>query len=254
MRYGICGGPESAEAARDAGYDYLEMSVAHALKPDEDETAFAAALDQRRNMALPCRACNGFIPARLKIVGPQADPAALSAFADIACRRAERAGIDTIVLGSGGARQIPAGFDPLEAKRQFVSFCRKLGPVARKHGVTIAVEPLHDCNLLQMVAESAAAVREADHPAIRLLVDSFHWAKMRDSAEDIVANAPLLAHVHVATAEHRRAPGVEDCPELATFFKALNRAGYDGRVSIEVGPMTPEHMRTAIRVMRELEG
>ncbi len=50
-------------------------------------------------------------------------------------------GIGIIVFGSGGARRIPEGFDRQRAHGQLVAFCRMVGPIAREHGVIIAVEP-----------------------------------------------------------------------------------------------------------------
>lgn len=239
MRYGVCGGPEIAGVVADAGFEFLEMGVGKFLKPREDEAAFREMLSAARAMPIPCEACNGFVPGDLKITGPDADLAALKEYVTTACRRAGEAGVRTIVFGSGGARQIPDGFGREEAHGQLVAFCRMLGPIAEEHAVTIAVEPLnsHDCNVLTSVGEAAVLVRETDHPAIRLLVDAYHWGVDNDSAEDIVANGSLLAHVHIATPA-RRAPGAEEC-DFGPFFDALKRSGYDGRVSIEAGLSDP---------------
>ena len=75
-------------------------------------------------------------------------------------------------------------------------------------------------------------VRQVDHPALRLLVDFYHWARDEDRIEDVVAAGDLLAHVHVATVPNRLGPGAEPC-DLGPFFDALQAGGYDGRVSIE---------------------
>ena len=109
-----------------------------------------------------------------------------------------------------------------------------LAPIARRHGVTVVVEPLNrqECNVLTTVRECAALVREVAHPGVRLLVDAYHLLRDNDSPEDIAAHGDLLAHVHIATGCNRLAPGAEPC-ELAPFFAALAKAGYDGRVSIE---------------------
>jgi sugar phosphate isomerase/epimerase len=220
--------------AAQAGFDYFEMTVGALLKPREDDAAFAAALEGARAAGLPCPVLNVFIPADLKITGPTADLALLERYVTTACHRAAQAGVRVIVFGSGGARRIPDGFDRTAAWRQITAFCRMLAPVASAHGVTIAVEPLNkaECNVLNTVGECARLVREVNHPAIRLLVDAFHLLKDHDSIEDIVANGDILAHVHVATAPERLAPGMETC-DLQPFFNALARSRYTGRVSIE---------------------
>ncbi len=255
MHFGICGGPDRAGAAARAGYDFLESTVGALLKPRESEEAFAEALATHRAAPLPCPVVNCFVPGDLKITGPEVERQALTDYVTVACERAKQAGVETIVFGSGGARRIPEEFDRAEAQAQLVAFGRMVGPVAQANGVTIAVEPLNKnaCNVLTTVGESAAYVREVDHPAVRLLVDAYHWGVDQDSAEDIAANGSLLVHTHIATIEHRRVPGAEAC-DFEPFFAALKRGGYDGRVSIEAGGIEdPEaELTQALRLMREL--
>jgi sugar phosphate isomerase/epimerase len=127
-----------------------------------------------------------------------------------------------------------------------------LAPVAAAHGVSVAVEPLNqaECNVLTSVGECARLVREVDHPAIRLLVDAFHLLKDHDSIEDVVVNRDILAHVHVATVPGRLAPGMEAC-DLAPFFDALVRSGYDRRISIEaILPEQWEDLRQSLELMK----
>jgi sugar phosphate isomerase/epimerase len=143
MKLGICGGPDLAPAAAEAGFDFLEWTVGALLRPREDEDAFAAALASVKQAPLPCPIVNCFIPGNLKITGPAADLAALRAYATTAFRRAERAGVSVIVFGSGGARQVPPETPMARATDQVVEFCRMLGPLADAHGVTVAVEPLN---------------------------------------------------------------------------------------------------------------
>lgn len=242
MQFGICCSPAAANQAAGLGFDYFESPVAELLKPREDEASFQAALQQAREAGLACRAANVFVPAELKICGPSVDLSALERFVTVAFRRAEQVGIKVIVFGSGGARRIPDGFDRAAAWAQLADFCRMLAPLAEARGVTVVVEPLNraECNVLTSVAEAVRLVREVDHPALRLLVDAYHLLKDGDALDDVVANANLLAHVHVATIPNRLAPGLEDF-DLRPFFAALHRAAYHARISFE-GKM-PEDWR-----------
>ena len=254
MQYGVCCGPDMAKVVAVAGFDFIEWTVGASLKPHDPEPAFRESLAKVQAAPIPCLAVNCFITGDLRITGPTADLVALEKYVTVACRRAGEAGVKTIVFGSGGARRIPDGFDRTAALNQIVTFCRMLGPIAARHGVTIAVEPLNkaECNVLTTVAESADIVRRANHPAIRLLVDAYHWMKDSDSAADIVANGPLLAHVHVATLAKHMAPGVEEC-DLAPFFSALKQGGYNGRISIEAGiPNPPVDLPKALALLRSL--
>lgn len=256
MIFGVCGGPALSGVARASGFAYIEDSVGSRLKPREDESAFRDALKHLPADTLPCPALNGFVPADLKITGPDVSMPALKAFATTVFERAQATGVKTIVFGSGGARRVPEGFDPRRAHGQLVAFCSMLAPLAFDRGITVVVEPLNraECNVLTTVRESAELVREVGHAAVRLLVDGYHLLKDGDSLEDVVAHGELLAHVHVATVPGRLAPGAEDC-DLGPFFRSLVRAGYKGRVSIE-GKLDPaaQSLPRAIALMNALAG
>lgn len=254
MQYGVCGGPDLAAVAASAGYEFFEWTVGAYLKPLEEEDAFHEARALVEAAPLPCPAINCFVPGDLKITGPAADLATLETYVTTAFRRAQTAGVQIIVFGSGGARRIPDGFDRDRAHGQIVAFCRMLAPIAEAHGVTVVVEPLNqgECNVLTSVAESANLVNEVNHPALRLLVDGYHWLKDDGAVEAIVSNGPLLVHAHVATVPNRLPPGAEEC-DLETFFTALRNAGYDGCISFEGRCPEPEaQLPKALEVMKSL--
>ncbi len=254
MQYGVCGSPAVAASAAQAAFDYAEWTVGAMLKPREPREAFLAALAEVRAAALPYPVLNVFVPGDLKITGPQVNGAELESYVTTTMARAEEASVEIIVFGSGGARRIPEGFDPKNAHDQLVAFGSMAARIAHDHGVTVVVEPLNraECNVLTTVAESAALVREVAHPGLRLLVDAYHLMRDNDSYEDIVTHSDLLAHAHIATVTNRLAPGAEPC-DLAPFFAALHRAGYNGRVSIEGNITHPEtELAVALALMRSL--
>jgi sugar phosphate isomerase/epimerase len=254
MQYGICCEPSLAGTAAQAGFDYYESTVGALLKPLESDQEFRSSLELVRKNKLPCPAVNVFVPAALKITGPTADLAALKSYVSTTCERAEAAGVHTIVFGSGGARRIPDGFERAIAWGQLVAFCQMLAPIAERHDVTIAIEPLNqaECNVLTSVGECARLVREVDQPAVRLLVDAYHLLKDGDSLDDVVTNGSLLEHVHVATIPSRLAPGMEPC-DLGPFFKALLTSGYSGRVSIEGKlPDSAQELHQSLQWMKNL--
>jgi len=255
MQYGICCGPEMAETADRAGFDFFEWSLGALLRPHESAEVFATALANVRKGSMDCPVVNCFIPNDLKITGPSADICALEKYVTISFQRALEANVAVIVFGSGGARQVPDGFDRARAYQQIVDFCRMLAPIADRYGVTIAVEPLNrkECNILNTVSECADLVREINHSAIRLLVDAYHFLLDRDSYDDVMTNGHLLAHVHIATVPNRLPPDAESC-DLLPFFKALVNGGYDGRVSIEGKiPNRDSDLLKALSCMKKLE-
>ena len=162
------------------------------------------------------------------------DPQALKRYVVTAFERAERAGVETIVFGSGWARRVPEAYNPEDAWKQLLDFGRMTAPIAAEYGITVVVEPLNrrECNIFTSVGECAEYVRQVNLPNLRLLVDAYHWAVEKDSYQDLVDALPLIHHAHIATYESRMAPGLEPC-DFSPFFQALSDGGYAGRLSIE---------------------
>ena len=252
MKFGICGGPDLAASAERACFDYMEWSVGAFLKPRESYARFADSMAAARRAGSSWPVVNCFIPADLKVTGDHVSTAELETYVTTACARAQEAGVETIVFGSGGARRIPEGFDGGRAHEQIRHFSVMAATVAETFGVTIAVEPLNrsECNVMTSVRECAALVREVNHPSLRLLVDAYHLMLDDDALEDVVANGDLLVHVHLATVPNRRPPGAEPC-NFVPFFEALATAGYDGRVSLEGRISDPDAELPPARSMLE---
>ncbi len=255
MKYGICGGIAVAPIAAEAGFDYVEGSVANLLKPLENDAAFQLVLDELHQSPLPVPVCNAFVPGQLRITGPETDLERLADYAGTAFERARRAQVEVIVFGSGGARAVPEGWDRERAVAQIEAFLTRIAPSAQAQGVTIVIEPLRraECNILTTVGEAAQMTRAVNHPNVRLLVDGYHWAEDRDSAEDVIANGALLQHTHLATLPNRMAPGLEPY-DFVPFFRALHGAGYEGRISIEgKTEHTVACLSNALAVMRDAQ-
>lgn len=253
MKFGLCCHFELAQAAETAGFDYIEMSVQCLLDPLADEIAFKANLQRLQTLKLPALAVNVFVPKEIKITGPDVDAKRLAEHVTTVCTRSSRAGVKTIVFGSGGARMIPEGFDRQVGHEQIVSFCRMAGAVAGDNGVTIVVEPLNrqDTNVLNTVTEAAQLVAEVDHASVKLLVDSYHCGIVSDSEQAIVDAGPLVRHVHVATVANRLLPGEEEC-DFIPFFRALKAASYGGNISIEAGMKDQANLHRALSILKEL--
>lgn len=233
-RLGVCTSIANAAALKSAGCEYVEESVQGFLAPGGPDGEFREKLGALAGSPLPVLACNSFLPGSLKSLGPEARHDEIVAYAETAFRRAREAGVKTIVFGSSGSRSIPDGFDRAEARGQFIRLLRRLGPVAGRWGVVVALEPLNrdECNFINSVAEGAAIVREAGHPNIRLLADIFHMLRENESPASLAAAGPLLGHVHIAEGARRTPPGVAG-DDFTPYLRALRSARYAGDISIE---------------------
>ncbi len=231
---GICTGFEHAELLASYGYSFLEPGVGWFLMPDRSDEEFAETLQRALDSPVPPRACNGFIPGHLKSVGPDAVHDKILAYAETAFRRAQMAGIEVIVFGSGGSRRIPEGFSENDARNQFVQLLSEMAPMAKKYDVVVAVEPLNqnEVNFINNLEEGARIVQEVGHKNIRLLADIYHMLVEGEGPEQIIKYGELIAHVHVAELNERAVPGTHD-EDLSAYYGALREIGYKGMISIE---------------------
>lgn len=234
MNIGVCIDPFTALTWPSLPCDYVEANVQALFRPEEPEAGFDELAGQLAAWGGRVLAANCFLPADLKVTGPNVDRERLERYAGTAFRRAARVGVKFIVFGSGGARQVPEGWPLAEGFEQYVRALEMCAPLAAKHGIVLVVEPLNraECNLVNTVLEGAVAVARVNHPNIRLLVDIFHMLRNGESPDDIVKAGPWIAHAHVAEKAGRTAPGMAG-DDFRPFMEALKRAGYAGSMSIE---------------------
>jgi sugar phosphate isomerase/epimerase len=234
LEFGICASPAEAAGLPAGSFDFLEVNVQNFLVPEKGEADFTPNLEAGRATAKPIRAACCFLPGDLKCVGPEIDEARLLSYAETAFSRAARVGLGIIVFGSGGARTAPEGYPIAKATEDFVDVLRKIGPIAERHGIMVAVEPLNkgECNLITTLAEGADAVERANHPSVMLLADYFHMLKDGEPASEVVRFGHLIRHAHLSELERRACPGTSG-DDFSPFFEALEEIGYKGRVSLE---------------------
>lgn len=235
MKIGFCTDPATlASLPSRPDCDFIEGHVVNFLTPEAPDADFAPRAAALRACGYPMPAANVLLPAALKCSGPDVDYARLDRYAQTVFRRAKEVGMTLIVFGSAGARMVPPGFPLATGFEQYVDLLRQFGPLAEENGVTLVVEPLNrgECNLVNTVLEGAEAVRRANTRGVQLLVDIFHMLRNGESDDDIVKVAPLIRHVHVAENRDRAAPGTHN-ENLRAFYRALRRANYNGRLTIE---------------------
>lgn len=232
--FGIRTEPDMAAQLKAVGYDFIEIGVATSLKPEISDEAFAPEMERLKNCALPIRSCNQFIPPQLKLVGPLADHDKALKYAITACRRAGALGIPYIILGSGAARRVPVGFDPAEAKIQFIDFCQKLGDLIKDLKVTVIIEQLNksETNLINTLTECCDYVDAIERERIKLLADFYHMSKDGEDSGAILKAGNRILHCQIAERENRMAPGTYG-EDFSAFFKALKDIGYRGGISCE---------------------
>jgi 4-hydroxyphenylpyruvate dioxygenase len=123
---------------------------------------------------------------------------------------------------------------------------RALGERAARRSMRIGFEALAWGRHIHDYRDAWEAVRRADHPAVGLVLDTFHIFARRTDLNPIrsiprdrialvqVADAPLLDMDSLSWSRHfRNFPGQGELP-LIDFMEALQATGFDGLLSLEI--------------------
>lgn len=231
---GICAAATDHKLYKEAGCAYIEEGVGRFLSPEEPEEKFMERLAALKAAAIPIRACNGFLPGKLKAVGPETKHPEIGIYAETAFRRAAKAGIKTIVWGSGESRKIPDGFPKDKARGQFVDLARNVAALASRSAVTLVLEPLNrgETNFINGLEEGAGIVEAVAHPNFKLLADFYHVRKENETPAVLEACGRHIHHCHIAEIEKRTPPGAAG-DDFRPFLRALKNIRYTGGISFE---------------------
>jgi sugar phosphate isomerase/epimerase len=231
--FAVCGNVKDFPKISGVGYNYVESNVGY-LMPNKSDAEFQAHLDEIKRTKAKIISCTSFIPGALKIVGHETKHEEALVWAETVFRRAQMIKIPYIVFGSGGARKVPDGFDKQKATQQFIDFCKKLAPLAKKYKVTVVIEPLNtsETNLINSLEEGVKIVEAVNHPNIQLLCDIYHMMRDNEPASEIVKYGRYIKHCHIAEKDGRTSPGVNR-EDFKPYFRALKQIKYKGCLSIE---------------------
>ncbi len=218
----------------EAGYHFSETSAGFLNQLSEEELSHLA--EARKADGFPLEACNSFIPGSLPILDREKRDE-LRKYVERVLSRASRLGIETMVFGSGTARRIPDGMNREEGVAGIQDFLRMCSEYGERYGVTIVIEPLNkrESNVLNTVAEGAEMVRALNLSGVRLLADAYHMYLEEEDLSILEKERDILTHIHVAEPPARVYPGRDGGEYLTRFARALRKAGYCGRVSVECG-------------------
>lgn len=241
-QFGIVAPLEQDSLVYASGFRMLGESVGRMLSPSLTEEQFQANLAKIKKAKCKVFLCNIFFPGSLKIAGPDVDEHRVLGYADTVFSRAKRAGIRFIVLGSGGARRLPDGYDTQKAQAEFTLLCRKLALVAGKYGIMIALESLEaaETNFIITLKAAADVVRAVNHPNFKLNADIFHMMREGEAPQSIVDAADVLVYCEIAEKQKRSFPGVMG-DDFKPYLRALRKANYKGYIFIEGSSGNPKN-------------
>ena len=263
----------AVDAIGDLGYAGVEiMADRPHLNPNEMTTEevdrLTEQLDARRLPVSNVNAFTGFFAATERPTGDtyhptwiESDTAArgVRVAHTLSCLRLAAAlGAKTVSIQPGGPT-IGTGLSRDEAGRLFAEGVKAVLPTARELGVTIAVEPEPGL-FLQTTGEYRQWKQQwlAGEERVRMNFDVGHaFCVGEDPAAVAREMAGEYAHVHLediaANRVHQHlAPG-EGAIDFPGLFAALDAAGYDGWVTVELYPFQDDAAGAARRAMRFLD-
>jgi D-psicose/D-tagatose/L-ribulose 3-epimerase len=136
---------------------------------------------------------------------------------------------------------------PEQRKREWELAVRNLRLVcdmATARGLHIALEPLNrfESDLVNNVTDVSKLVADINHPAARIMLDSFHMSiEEKDVEAALIEAGEKLIHLQVSE-NYRGTPGTGQTPWDA-YRRGLEKIGYNGIVSIE--SFTPDNKELA---------
>lgn len=233
-RLGIVSGLTQDSLAYASGFKMIGESVPKILSPALTDDQFNENLKKIKAAKCKVLSCNLFYPASIKIAGPEVDEAKVLAYTETVLSRAGQAGVRFIVLGSSGARSIPADYNIVKAKSDFINLGKKLAQIAGRHKVTILLENLEttETNFITSLKSAAEIVRGVDHPNFRLNADIFHMMREGESPNEIIEAGKLIAFSEIAEKQNRSLPGVMG-DDFKPYLRALHKINYKGFIFIE---------------------
>ena len=123
-----------------------------------------------------------------------------------------------------------------DKETNIIDILSKLNPLAKKHGVTLLIEPLnvvidHKGYYLEHSKDGFDLLKKIDNSNIKLLYDIYHMQIMEGNIiKTLENNINLIGHIHIADVPGRHEPGTGEInfKNIYNKLKDLNFSGYIG--------------------------
>lgn len=232
---GVVGEIEKDSLFRSAGFTCLIDNAGRLFSPRNiSDEQFKTKLVLIKASRIKLMGVNVFMPGDMKLVGPTIDEARILDHATTVFKRCTAADVKMVVWGSGGARRVPDGFDPVTARKQFIDIARKVAAIAKNYDIILAFESLNstETNFINTAEQALQLVKDVDHPSFRLNIDFYHMLMENEGPAIIEKAGKYVVHCELAEREGRSAPGVHH-QDFIPYFKAMKKIRYKGKVIIE---------------------
>ncbi|MBQ6264375.1 MAG: sugar phosphate isomerase/epimerase [Clostridia bacterium] len=201
MKFGACCSAdiERVKILKQFGYDYAEGGCGAITSLSDDD--FEKYYTEFVKIGLPMPVANGFFPSEIKLAGQQSDKDLIKDYLKRFFRRADFLGIEKVIFGSGGARNIPDSMSINDGIGEIVWDLKNIiCPMATEHNITVVIEPLRkeECNIFNTVRESVDIIEEAGIENLKVLADVYHMVCMNEPIDSIKNLSGILVHAHTS--------------------------------------------------------
>ena len=134
-----------------------------------------------------------------------------------------------------------------------VQSMKPVAEYAGKVGVTLVLEFLNrfEIYLLNCADDAAKFAREVNHPACKMMYDTFHAnIEEKDITAALKSCADVMAHVHISEND-RSTPGKGQV-NWQESFDALKKIKYDGWLTIEAFGLAMPKLAAATKIWRKM--
>jgi 2-keto-myo-inositol isomerase len=230
----------SVEGIAKAGVRAVEVDIAKIREFAKSESVTAAKRLMDDLGVRPASSSNhlGFVDATAEQL--QAGGASLDSLKE-KLEIVQAIGCDRIVCPSTST-----GNRTLDDYKRGADNLRAGGELAKGYGVTLMLEFAKTSTLAGTLPSALTLVREANHPNVRVMLDTFHYWAGASKFEDLeLLRDGELAHLHfedipsdppremLQSQQHRAFPGEGSAP-LRRIIEVLKRKGYSGPASLEI--------------------
>ena len=142
------------------------------------------------------------------------------------------------------AEQPEPGLPPETAIERAAWAATTYAEAAHEVGLKVALEPIGGREFMGGPDDALAVVNASGHPALGIMVDTFHYYKSGVSPERVAQIPPeQILIVHINDAENLAATDLVDANRLYPglgilplhgYLRALRQIGYDGYLSVEI--------------------
>jgi sugar phosphate isomerase/epimerase len=240
MKFGVACPVVHAETVLSVGFDYVELPAA--------STFGDPSFDLAQIRDLPTPVTNMFFPGEIRIPKPIRND--YLSYVERMFARAESCGVEIMVVGSGGSRRAPDGYDVSRAEQDFVDVVADCQSVAERHGIRLAPESLNhlETNVWNDLGRLARALDEVQ---VAYTADTYH-VLIEGQETDLIGQIPFRpAHIHLGN--FARTPPTEDDIAVRDMVQHAIALGYDARLTLEARhDWDPDSLLRALKGIRAL--